>query len=172
MAQAPYRIGKRLRVVLSSQALKKGTRVGRWVSTRSMTTLRGQGRKTVREASKTMASTAHHNCFRKWRSSGKKCGSHRLVLFPAWRFRGVLIMTASCRFARSARPREFDLSPSILQLQECGAVTRNPGKCNEHSFCGFASQHLRLEVHARVAILDIERVNIRHSFVFFKSKSD
>src|SRR5258708_7282062 len=115
----------RLRVVVSSQTLKRGTRVGRWESTRSMTTLRGQGRKTVREASKTMASTAHHNCFRKGRSSGKRCGSHCLVLFPAFRFRRLLFMNAFSHFGRLARPRKFNVSAAILQFHESGVVTRN-----------------------------------------------
>src|SRR5216684_6564142 len=103
-AQAPYRMCIRLRVVLSSQALKRGTRVALWEITRSNTILRGQGRKTVRVASKTMASHAHHSCMRKGRSNGKKCGSHYLVLVPARGFWGFLFMNAFSRFGRFARP--------------------------------------------------------------------
>src|ERR1700737_4234076 len=111
-------MGIRLNVALSNQAAKKGTRVGRWESTRSITTFRGQGRKTVREASKIMASSAHQSCLRNGRSSGKKWGSHRLVLIPDRRFFKSLFMNVFSGFGRFVHSREFHVPAAILEFHE------------------------------------------------------
>src|SRR5712691_2092347 len=69
-----------------------------------------------------MASPAHHSCVRKGRSSGKKCGSHCLVLVPARGVRGFLFMNAFFRFGRFARPREVRCVRGHLQFHDSGVV--------------------------------------------------
>ena len=57
-AQEPYRICVLVNGALSSHWWIRGTRLGLWESTRSITTLRGQGRMTASPASRTMARSA------------------------------------------------------------------------------------------------------------------
>src|SRR3989442_13743707 len=56
-----------------------GTRVGLCESTRSMITLSGHGRNTVKRASNNIATKATHNCFQYGRSSGRKCSIQSLI---------------------------------------------------------------------------------------------
>src|SRR5216117_3617409 len=59
-----------------SHSVPKGTRVGRWARTRSMTIFSGQGRKAVSSASRNMAKKAHDSCHENGRSSGHKGEAH------------------------------------------------------------------------------------------------
>src|SRR3979490_2031598 len=83
VAQAPYRMCKRLSGALSNHGWRNGTRLGRCESTRSITTLRGQGRKTVRTASKIIAKPAQHSGTEKGRRSGRKLCTQTLLVCRA-----------------------------------------------------------------------------------------
>src|SRR5206468_12081169 len=80
-AHEPYKISILLYGALSSQARKKGTRLGLWESTRSITTFNGQGRNTLSVPSSIIASPAKHNSFQKGRSKGQKWWLHRAMGF-------------------------------------------------------------------------------------------
>src|SRR4030088_913814 len=151
VAQAPYRMCKRLSGALSNQACRNGTRLGRCESTRSITTLRGQGRNTVRAASRIIANPAQHSGLRKGRRSGSKFSTQIPVVLCFVELGKLLRLLSASRVAK----RKLELSRPSFDLQESSAPRRNFDQSTKHPFSSVPPQHLRLVVHSRVTILDV-----------------
>src|SRR4030088_1957077 len=128
VAQAPYRICKRLSGAWSSHACRNGTRLGRWERTRSITTLRGQGRNTVRAASRTIARPAQHSGVRKGRRSGRKLCTQIFVMLSFVDLGKVLRLLSPSRIAK----RKIKSAHSSFDTQEFPASCGDFDQTTKH----------------------------------------
>src|SRR3984893_4726436 len=168
VAQAPYRICKRLSGAVSSHAWRNGTRLGRWERTRSITTLRGQGRNTVRAASRIMAKPAQPSGLRKGRRSGRKFCAQILAVLGLVKLGKVPLLLSASRVTK----RKLESPYSSFNPEECPASRGGFDQTTKQPFGSVPPQQLGLVVHSRVTILDVERVDIHDRSGIFKTKAE
>src|ERR1700737_85330 len=142
VAQAPYRTCTRLSGAVSSHACRNGTRLGRWERTRSITTLRGQGRNTVRAASRIMAKPAQHSGLRKGRRSGRKFCTQILVVLCFVELGKIPPLLSASRFTK----RKLESPHSSFNPEGCPASRGDFDQTTKHPFGGVPPQQLRLVV--------------------------
>src|SRR5437867_12516909 len=73
---------------------------------------------------------------------------------------------------RSMGPVEMVRAAPSLNPQTTAHRAGNLGQTVKHPFGGGPSEHLRLVVHARIPILDVQRVKIHDGVRLLKSKPD
>src|SRR3984893_4305021 len=150
VAQAPYRICKRLSGAVSNHACRNGTRLGRCERTRSITTLRGQGRNTVRMASRIIAKPAQNSGLRKGRRRGRKLCTQILIML-CFGLGKSLCLLSDGRVAKW----KVELSRSSFDRKEPSAAEGDFDQTTKHPFRGIPPQQLRLVINSRITILDV-----------------
>src|ERR1700680_3788743 len=167
VAQAPYKICNWLSGALSNQACRKGTRLGRCERTRSITTLRGQGRNTVRTASRIIAKPAQHSGLQEGRRSGRRHSTQTFIVLCFGELSNRLLPFSTRRTAR----RKIELPHPSLNLQKPAASPRDFHQMAKRELGSVPPQQLGLVIHPRVPIFDVQRVDIDHRFRVFKTKA-
>src|SRR5207248_3632268 len=128
----------------SSQARMEGTRLGRCESTRSMSTLRGQGRMTVKAASRIMATIAASKAVRWGRKRGRKHFQSRkecLGFFAPPPRERCLGMTHLAYCGDLAVVRQSECSATLVDAQQAPAEARDCRHGMEDAIAALAFQH-------------------------------
>src|ERR1700694_2831893 len=144
LAQAPYRICKRLSGAWSNHACRNGTRLGRCERTRSITPLRGQGRNTVRAASRIIAKPAQNSGLREGRRRGRKFCTQILIVL-CFGLGKSLCLLSDGRLAKW----KVELSRSSFDRKEPSASGRDFDQTTKHPFSSFPPHPLWLVIHSR-----------------------
>src|SRR5437764_1133965 len=157
-AHAPQRMCMGLCTEASSQARMNGTRLGRCESTRSMTTLRGQGRITVKAASRIMATIAASKAVRWGRKRGRKHFQSRkecLGFFAPSARERCLGMTHLAYCGVLAFVRQSECSATLVDAEQAPAGARDCRQAMEDVIGALAFQNFGLVIYARIAVFDV-----------------